>query len=73
MEKKIKFADDNELGHQSNSMEDINCLQTANNKLKKWADWWWMKFNVGKCKKLCLLGEETSNIYTQWLVNLYRL
>ena len=64
MEKKIKFAEDNELGHQSNSMEDINCLQTANNKLKKWADWWWMKFNVGKCKIMHIGRRNIKHLYT---------
>jgi len=59
------------LGYQSDSM-DINCLHTAMNRLTNRTDSWWMKFNVRKCK-LCILGKETPNMYTQWLDNLYRL
>ena len=42
----LKFADDTKLGHRSDSMEDIDCQQTAINSLMEWAGNWCMKFNV---------------------------
>ena len=60
----LKFADDTKLGHRSDSMEDINCLQLAINKLIEWSEIWCMKFNIGKCKIMHIGRNNIRNVYT---------
>ena len=45
-------------------MEHINSLQTAMNRLIKWADSWWMKFNVGKCKIMHIGRRNIKHVHT---------
>ena len=45
-------------------MEHINSLQTAMNRLIKWADSWWMKFNVRKCKIMHIGKRNIKHVYT---------
>ena len=60
------FADDCVLYREVKSTSDSKVLQNDLTKLAKWSNTWQLKFNVSKCKTMCITNKKpipTANYY----------